>query len=100
MPPSGWGQAMPAPDQPRHEFHIEADPDLDALLRILGPFAVQGAALADVRHAQTQEAAWSVIEVIGLDPERAELLRLRLSQIPSVRAVRLGASLALVGAAK
>jgi len=91
---------MPAPDQPRHEFHIEADPDLDALLRILGPFAVQGAALADVRHAQTQEAAWSVIEVIGLDPERAELLRLRLSQIPSVRAVRLGASLALVGAAK
>ena len=93
---------MPAPDRPssRHEFHVEADPDLDVLLRILGLFAVQGAMLADVRHLQTEEAAWSVIEVIGLDLERAELLRLRLSQLPSVRAVRLGASLALVGAAK
>lgn len=91
---------MPAPDRPRHEFHVEADPDLDALLRILGPFAVQGATPADIRHAQNEEAAWSVIEVIGLDPERAELLRLRLSQVPSIRTVRLAASLALVGAAK
>ena len=91
---------MPAPDRTRHAFHVEAEPDPDALLRILGPFAVQGAALAEVRHVQTEAAAWSVIEVIGLDPERAELLRLRLSQVPSVRAVRLAASLALVGAAK
>ena len=93
---------MPAPDrhQTGHEFHVEADPDLDVLLRILGPFAVQGAVIADVRHVQTETAAWSVLEVIGLDPDRAELLRLRLSQVPSVRTVRLGASLALVGAAK
>ena len=93
---------MPAPDrhQTGHEFHVEADPDLDLLLRILGPFAVQGAVIADVRHVQTETAAWSVLEVIGLDPDRAELLRLRLSQVPAIRTVRLAASLALVGAAK
>jgi hypothetical protein len=89
---------MPAPD--RQEFRIEADPDSDVLLRILGPFAVQGAELFDVRHMLTEAGAWTVIEAIGLKPERAELLRLRLLQIPSVRAVRLRPCLALVGAAK
>ena len=91
---------MPELDGPRHAFHVEADPCADVLLRIIGPFAVQGAVLADVRHVQTDDAAWTALEVTGLDPERAELMRLRLSQIPSVRAVRLRASLALVGAAK
>jgi hypothetical protein len=91
---------MPAPDSPRHVFHVEADPCTDILLRIIGPFAVQGAVLADVRHGQTEDAAWTAIEATGLDPERAELVCLRLAQIPSVRAVRLRASLALVGAAK
>ena len=93
---------MPPPDRlrARYEFRIEADPCLDVLLRIIGPFAVQGAVLADVRHLQTAEAAWSVLEVTGLDPERAEMLRLRLSQVPSVRAVRLRTCLALLGAAK
>jgi len=90
---------MPAPEV-GHEFHVEADPDLDVLLRVLGLFAVQGAVLADVRHVQTEAAAWTVLEVTGLHPERAELVRLRLSQVPSVRTVRLGARLALVGAAK
>jgi acetolactate synthase regulatory subunit len=93
---------MPAPDRSevRHEFRVEADPCADVLLRIIGPFAVQGALLTDVRHEQTAEAAWSVLEVTGLDPERAELLRLRLSQVPAVRAVRLRTCLALVGVAK
>ena len=51
-----------------YEFHVEADPDGDILLRILGLFAVQGATLADVRHTQTEAAAWSVLEVTGLAP--------------------------------
>ena len=89
---------MPAPE--RQEFRIEADPDLDVLLRILGAFAVQGAKLVDVRHALTDEGAWTVVEAVGLAPERAELLRLRLLQVPSVRGVRLRPCLALVGAAK
>jgi hypothetical protein len=89
---------MPASD--RQEFRIEADPDLDVLLRILGPFAVQGAQLVDVRHVLTEAGAWTVIEATGLEPERAELLRLRLLQVPSVRGVRLRPPLALIGAAK
>jgi hypothetical protein len=89
---------MPAPE--RQEFRIEADPDLDVLLRILGPFAVQGAELVDVRHVLTEEGVWTVVEATGLEPERAELLRLRLLQVPSVRGVRLRPCLALVGAAK
>ena len=93
---------MPAPDraQSGYEFHVEADADGDVLLRILGLFAVQGARLADVRHRQTEASAWSVIEVTGLAPDRAELLRLRLSQVTAIRTVRLGARLTLVGAAK
>ena len=89
---------MPAPE--RQEFRIEAAPDPDVLLRILSPFAVQGAELADVRHVLTKEGAWTVVEATGLEPERAELLRLLLLQVPSVRGVRLRPSLALVGAAK
>ena len=89
---------MPAPE--RQEFRIEADPDRDVLLRILGPFAVQGAELVDVRHVLTEKGAWTVVEATRLEPERAELLRLRLLQVPSVRGVRLRPCLALVGAAK
>ena len=93
---------MSAPDRPpvRHEFRIEADPDLDVLLRILGAFAVQGATLADVRHVQGEAGAWTVVEVEGLEPERAELLRLRLLQAPCVRDVRLRTCHALAIAAK
>jgi acetolactate synthase regulatory subunit len=89
---------MPGPD--RHEFHIEADATLDVLLRVLGPFAVQGAELAGVRHERIPEGAWAVVEVTGLAPERAELLRLRLAQLACVRDVRVRCALALVAAAK
>ena len=89
---------MPGPD--RHEFRIEADSVLDVLLRILGPFAVQGADVAGVRHERTGDRAWTVVEVTGLAPERAELLRLRLAQVPCVRDVRVHCALALVVAAK
>ena len=89
---------MPACD--RHEFHVEADPCFDVLLRIVGPFAVQGAILTDFRHVQTGDAAWTVVEASGLDGGSAELLRRRLAQVPSVRNVRLRACLTLAAAAK
>ena len=89
---------MPACD--RHEFRVEAAPCSDVLLRIIGPFAVEGAILADVRHVHTDDAAWTVLEVTGLDYQRAELLRLRLAQVPSIREVRLRACLAVLAAAK
>ena len=40
---------MPAPEV-RHEFHVEADPCFDILLRVIGPFAVQGAVLGGCRR--------------------------------------------------
>ena len=89
---------MPAPD--RHEFHVESDPDVDVLMRILGLFAVQDAVPASLRHEQAGDGAWTVLEVAGLTPERAELVRLRLLQTPCVRDARLASPLALVAAAK
>ena len=89
---------MLAPD--RHEFHVEADPDLDVLMRVLGLFAVQGAAPAEVRHLQTDEGAWMVIQAVRLEPERADLLRRRLSQVPAVRGVRVSTCLTQANAAK
>ncbi len=73
----------------RHAFRIEADPIPDVLLRVLGPFAVQQAVIAATRHEQTETRAWTVIEVIGLEPARAEHLGRRLGQIACVRSVRL-----------
>jgi hypothetical protein len=89
---------MPSPEH--HEFRVEADAVLDVLLRILGPFAVQGVELSAVNHERNGESAWTVLEVAGLAPERAELLRLRLAQIPSVRGVTVRRRLGLVAASK
>ena len=73
----------------RHAFRIEADPIPDLLLRLLGPFAVQQAVIAATRHEQTETCAWTVIEVTGLEPARAEHLGRRLGAIACVRSVRL-----------
>ena len=73
----------------RHAFRIEADPIADVLLRVLGPFAVQQAVIAASRHEQTAARAWTVIEVTGLEPARAEHLGRRLREIACVRSVRL-----------
>ena len=89
---------MPSPEH--HEFRVEADAVADVLLRILGPFAVQGAELAAVSHERIGEDAWTVLEVAGLAPEQVELLRLRLAQIPSVRNVVVRRRLGLVAASK
>jgi hypothetical protein len=83
-----------------HEFRVEADALVDILLRVLGPFAVQGAELAAVTHQRSGEDAWTVLEVAGLAAEQAELLRLRLAQIPSVRGVTVHRRLGLVAASK
>ena len=77
---------MPAPD--RHEFRVEADDLPDMLLRILGPFAVQGATPTSVRHEQDGQGAWTLLETSGLTSERADLLVLRLAQVPRIRTAR------------
>ena len=73
----------------RYAFRIEADPIPDVLLRLLGPFAVQQAVIAATRHEQTGARAWTMIEVTGLEPARAEHLGRRLGEIACVRSVRL-----------
>jgi hypothetical protein len=70
-----------------HWFAVEADPSPDALLRVLGPFAVQQADLASVRHDQSALRCRVELQVMGLEPARADLLRLRLAQLPIVRSV-------------
>ena len=68
---------------------VEVDPIADALARVLGPFAVQQVTVAAVRHEQTDCGGCAVIEVLGLDPNRAGLLERRLEQLPFVRTVTL-----------
>jgi hypothetical protein len=81
----------------RHAFRVEADPLPDVLLRILGPFAVQQAAIAATQHHQTPTLACTVIEVLGLEPARAEHLGRRLAQVACVRSVRLEPAGVLIG---
>jgi acetolactate synthase regulatory subunit len=70
-----------------HRFEIEADPLADALMRVLGPFAVQQVTLACVRHDQTDAGARTMLETTVLDAAKADLLGLRLAQLPCVRRV-------------
>jgi hypothetical protein len=71
----------------RHQFVVDLDPLPDALVRILGPFAVRQVTLASVRCDQRGGHGRCVTETIGLSLEQAEQLRLRLSQMPWVRGV-------------
>jgi hypothetical protein len=72
---------------PRYRFVIEVDPIPDALLRILGPFAVRDAMLVTVRHDGTGTDARTELEAVGLSSALAELIGLRLAQMPCVRSV-------------
>lgn len=73
----------------RSTFSVETDVLPDILLRLLGPFAVQGASLETVRHGLTGGGALTIIETRSLDPRRAELLTRRIAQMPWVRSVAL-----------
>lgn len=75
---------------PSHQFVVEVDPIPDALVRVLGPFAVQQVTVARVRYDQTCSGS-AVLEALGLDPDRADLLGRRLEQLPFVRSVILTA---------
>ena len=80
-----------------HEFSIDADPDPDALLRVLGPFAAPQIAVSSARHEQTGQGARTVLRVEGLASARAEQMALRLGQLACVRAVRLQAIVEAAG---
>lgn len=74
----------------RRTFLVRTRPEGDALLRILGPFAVQGAEILSL-EAERGEAAVSVrIEVGGLSADLAAHLVARLRALPVVTQVGVG----------
>ncbi|WP_374576167.1 hypothetical protein [Phenylobacterium sp.] len=77
-------------DVPKFRFVVESDPDGDALVRLLGPFMVQQAAVETVDHSATVHAARTVIRASGLAVGQAEALRTRLQGLPFVRSVGFG----------
>lgn len=82
----GCGPLLP---DVRHTFLVEAHAETDVLLRVLNPFAIQGARIV---AAELSERAGQVairIEVIGMAMARAELVMSRLRGLPSVLAVGL-----------
>ena len=82
-------EAAPAPAG-RHLFLIEGIGDADALLRLLGPFAVQSSRLIEVSFAERNGRFTARLEAEGLSLERAEHVRQRLGQLPVVEGVSLG----------
>ena len=74
----------------RHLFLIEADPDLETLSRVLGPFVVAGAAPSQLSFRTEGTSAEIRIETSGLDPARAQLILRRLEAMACVRRVGRG----------
>ncbi len=74
----------------RRTFLIEALPQGDILLRVLGPFAVQGARVLVMEAAQGADRTSIRIEVGDMDADTAAQLADRLQGMPAVRAVGVG----------
>lgn len=81
--------AAPCPS-PRRTFLIEAHPYHDLLLRVLGPFAVQGVEILKVDAAQDPARVTIRIEAGGLASDAAHHLAERLRALPAVTGVGLG----------
>lgn len=74
----------------RHCFLVETHDDVDALLRVLTPFAVMGASIASATLARGERGCAVRVEADGLCEQRAETLLRRLEGLPVVRSVGLG----------
>ncbi len=74
----------------RRTFLIEAARDTDVLLRVLGPFAVQGAEVEELSAIQGGAGVSIRLEVSGLSQARAEHLAERLRGLGAVTGVALG----------
>jgi hypothetical protein len=71
-------------------FLVEAHAVPDALLRVLDPFAVQGAELAEAMLTRDADGVTIRLEAEGLTPERAEGLLRRLQRLAAVRRAGMG----------
>jgi hypothetical protein len=74
----------------QHLFILESRNDDDALLRVLGCFAVQQARLVETRAVADGPMLSMRIVARGLSPSRAELLRRRLCELPLAAQVSVG----------
>jgi hypothetical protein len=74
----------------QHLFILEARNDGDALLRVLGCFAVQQARVVETRAVADGPRLSMRIIAHGLSKSRAERLRLRLCELPLAAQVSLG----------
>lgn len=83
--------ADPAPElETRRTFLVRAKPEIDVLLRVLGPFAVQGAEILSLEAVQGEGAVSIRIEAGGLSPDLAAYLVTRLRGMPVVTQVGVG----------
>ena len=74
----------------QHLFILETRNDSDALLRVLGCFAVQQAELIETRAVALGPMLSMRIIAQGLSPSRAESLRRRLCELPLATSVSVG----------
>ena len=81
----------------QHLFILETRNEDDALLRVLGCFAVQQARLLETRAVADGAMLSMRIVARGLSPNRAELLRHRLCELPLSAQVSVGWSGEAVG---
>lgn len=81
---------FPSPAPPRRTFLIEAHRRPDVVLRVLGPFAVQGAELLAVEAVQGADRTSIRIEASGVGEAVAQHLTERLRAMPAVIGVGLG----------
>lgn len=80
--------ATAPPDQ--QLFLVEARNGADALLRVLGCFAVQQADVVETGSRVEGERLSMRIVVRGLNPSRVDLLRKRISELPLAASVSVG----------
>lgn len=79
-----------SPRARRHCFVVEAADEVDALIRVLTPFAVQAAALTSVTLDHGPHGLRIRIEADGLTSQRAETLLQKLRGMPVVLGVAIG----------
>ena len=84
MADCAWGRAE------RRTFLIEASPETDILLRVLGLFAVRDARVLTLEAAESAEQTSIRIEVGAIDADAAGRLVARLREMPAVRTVGAG----------
>ena len=71
-------------------FLVEARNGADALLRVLGCFAVQQAEMVETGSRVDGERLSMRIVVRGLSPARVDLLRKRIGELPLAASVSVG----------